>query len=131
MKILTIVTVIGTLSFGLASMSLAADAVKHKPFAHHAMVAKKAATPGTVTAITMPSDLDEYRKGPGLQVAQTYCLTCHSSGYVSMQPPMDAAHWSKTVTKMRKLYGAQIDDADAAKIADYLGKAYGPPLPVQ
>ncbi len=128
MKLLAIATVLGTLSFGFGSASFAADALKHKPAVHKTVMAKKAVAPSTITAVTMPGDLSEYRKGPGLQVAQTYCLTCHSSGYVSMQPPMDAAHWAKSVTKMRKAYGAQMTDAEAETIADYLGKAYGPPV---
>ena len=96
---------------------------------HAAAKAKvHAATAQTIVKITMPGDLSyAYKAGPGQVVAQTYCLTCHSSGYVTMQPPMDAAHWSKTVTKMRKLYGMQISDDDAAKVADYLGAEYGVP----
>ncbi len=87
---------------------------------------KSAAAAGTIVSIAMPGDLNEYKDGPGVQVVQTNCATCHSAGYVSMQPPMDADHWTKTVTKMRKQYGAPISDADAEKIATYLGKEYGP-----
>ncbi|GAC1413491.1 MAG: hypothetical protein NVS3B16_06630 [Vulcanimicrobiaceae bacterium] len=104
-------------------------AVSAEPTPHHPAAAKAVhkAAPGSVVSIKMPGDLTyDYKKGPGQQVAQTYCLTCHSSGYVSMQPPMDAAHWAKTVSKMRKAYGMQISDADAAKVSEYLGKEYGP-----
>lgn len=98
--------------------------------APHKIPAPKAVAPSTITKIEMPGDLSyDYKKGPGQQVAQTYCLTCHSSGYVSMQPPMDAAHWMKSVTKMRKLYGAQMTDEEATKVADYLGAEYGPVAP--
>jgi len=81
-----------------------------------------------VVSITLPGDLTyAYKKGPGQEVAQSVCLTCHSSAYVSMQAPMDAAAWTKEVTKMRKAYGASMTDAQATAVADYLGREYGPP----
>jgi cytochrome c5 len=110
----------------IPAIAVAATAPPHKMPAHK-MVSHKAMGPSSIVKITMPGDLNyDYKSGPGQQVAQTYCLTCHSSGYVSMQPPMDAKNWLKTVTKMRKAYGTQMTDADATKIADYLGTAYGP-----
>lgn len=81
---------------------------------------------GTVS-ITMPGDLNfAFKPGLGAQAANTYCLTCHSSAYVSTQPPFDKAHWMAEVTKMRKAYGAQIPDAAAEQIAQYLAQEYGP-----
>lgn len=117
---------IAVVFFALTGIATAATEPPHhgaiKPRVH------KTVAPSSVVKITMPGDLSfDYKRGPGQQVAQTYCLTCHSSGYVSMQPPMDAEHWAKTVAKMRKAYGMQISDADATKVADYLGTAYGPP----
>lgn len=99
-----------------------------EPTAHHATKVKHhPAMASSIVKITMPGDLSYgYKEGPGQVVAQTYCLTCHSSAYVEMQPSMDAAHWAKTVTKMRKLYGMQITDTDVTKVADYLGAEYGP-----
>lgn len=121
------------LATALLALPLAASAATPPSATHHAMakssVQKMKAKPASssIVSITLPTNVAyDYKQGPGLQVAQTYCLTCHSAGYVKMQPSMDAAHWMKTVTKMRKLYGAQISDADATKIADYLGSAYGP-----
>ena len=116
------------------TVALAAMAPPHHTIAHMTTAQKiathRAMVPSSIVTITMPGDLSyDYKKGPGQQVAQTYCLTCHSSGYVSMQPPMDAAHWMKTVTKMRKQYGTQMSDADATKVAAYLGTAYGPIAP--
>ncbi|GAC1532965.1 MAG: hypothetical protein NVS2B8_21930 [Vulcanimicrobiaceae bacterium] len=116
------------------AVALAATNPPQKMPAHkiapHKTAIHKATAPSSIVKIAMPGDLSyDYKKGPGQQVAQTYCLTCHSSGYVSMQPPMDAAHWLKTVTKMRKAYGTQMTDAEATKVADYLGTAYGPAAP--
>ena len=106
------------LALGLLALPAAAMAATN--------AAPHVASPAVVK-VTMPGDLDyDYKPGPGRQLAQTYCLTCHSSGYVSMQPPMDAKHWLKTVVKMRKAYKAQYSEADATKIAAYLGAEYGP-----
>lgn len=100
-----------------------AKASAHKPAAQ-----KTAPAPSSIVSIALPTNVAYgYKNAPGVEVAQTYCLTCHSAGYVKMQPPMDAARWSATVAKMRKVYGLHVSDADAAKIADYLGTAYGPP----
>jgi cytochrome c1 len=118
----------------IAALPLAAAAdvssSNHHAMAKKAAMHKAASKPSNVVSITMPTDVAyDYKPGPGQQVAETYCLTCHSAGYVKMQPPMDSAHWLKTVTKMRQAYGAQFSDAEAQQIADYLGAAYGPPKP--
>ncbi|MEO7038617.1 MAG: cytochrome c [Candidatus Elarobacter sp.] len=77
-------------------------------------------------SITLPGDLSfQFKPGPGSQAATTHCLTCHSSAYVSTQPPLDKAHWDAEVTKMRKVYGATIPDKDAGEIVDYLTAVYG------
>ena len=79
-------------------------------------------------SVTLPGDLSfHFKPGAGSQQAETYCLTCHSSAYVSTQPPLDKAHWDGEVTKMRKAYGAAIPDKEAAEIVDYLTAAYGKP----
>ena len=113
--------------FAVPAVAIAAT-VPQKMAAHK--FAHATAASSGIVKIAMPGDLNyDYKPGPGQQIAQTYCLTCHSSGYVSMQPPMDAAHWLKTVKKMQKLYGAPYSAADATKIAAYLGAEYGPTTP--
>ncbi|GAC1595685.1 MAG: hypothetical protein NVS3B28_26950 [Candidatus Velthaea sp.] len=95
-----------------------------KPKKHPATAAMK--LPSTVTKIEMLGDLNySYKPGAGSQLANSYWLTCHSSAYVSTQPPLDQEHWTAEVGKMRKVYGATIPDADAEKIADYLAQNYG------
>ena len=82
----------------------------------------------SVVTISLPGDLSyRFKSGPGSDRANTYCLTCHSSAYVSTQPPLDHDHWVAEVTKMRKAYHAEIPDKDAADIADYLTASYGKP----
>ena len=93
---------------------------------HPAAAAKTKPAVSSKVSITMPGDLSfQFKPGAGSQAAMTYCLTCHSSAYVSTQPPLDRAHWDAEVTKMRKAYGAAIPDKDAGEIVDYLTAAYG------
>lgn len=42
------------------------------------------------------------------------------------QPRGDAKQWEGVVTKMLKVYGAPISEADAKAIVEYLATAYGP-----
>ena len=49
------------------------------------------------------------------------CSGCHSLDYVSTQPPAKGlAFWQAEVTKMIRVYGAPIAEADGAAIARYL-----------
>ncbi|WP_027575694.1 sulfite:cytochrome C oxidoreductase subunit B [Bradyrhizobium sp. WSM1743] len=73
-----------------------------------------------------PDELAAFKPGPNLEVVQGNCSACHSSDYVATQPPMKdkRAFWQAEVTKMIKVYGAPIDDADVGKIVDYLAATY-------
>ncbi|HZO92507.1 MAG TPA: hypothetical protein VFB22_01965 [Candidatus Baltobacteraceae bacterium] len=82
---------------------------------------------GTVS-ISLPGDAGfAFKPGPGVEAAQRYCLTCHSSAYVSTQPALTNAQWTAEVTKMRGVYGAPIPDDQIAPIASYLTATYGKP----
>ncbi len=79
-------------------------------------------------SVVLPADhgYGQLRPGPGVEAAQRHCLTCHSTDYIVMQPPGDARQWQGVVTKMIRVFGAPIGDADARDIVEYLGRAYGP-----
>ncbi len=68
----------------------------------------------------------ELASGPGLDEVYANCMTCHSTRYITMQPPLPATTWTAEVNKMNKAYGAGISDADAAKIIQYLQAHYTP-----
>ena len=73
----------------------------------------------------LPDETVHFEPGPNVEVAEANCAVCHSSDYLKMQPPRQGkAFWTAEVTKMIKVYGAPIEPADAAKIADYLAVAY-------
>jgi sulfite dehydrogenase (cytochrome) subunit B len=78
--------------------------------------------------ITLPPD-HEYGRltpAPGSDVTQTQCQFCHSTDYIVMQPRGDAKQWEAVVTKMIKVFGAPVSEADAKTITEYLARAYGP-----
>src|SRR4029077_12430797 len=66
------------------------------------------------------------RQAPGLDKVEALCSACHSLDYVQMNSPfLSAAGWDAEVAKMINAFGAQIDQADAKIIADYLNENYG------
>src|SRR5207244_3930506 len=82
-------------------------------------------------AITLPPDhaYGDLTPGPGVEVAQRACRSCHSTDYIVMQPRSDAKQWEAVVTKMIKVFGASISDEDAKAIVRYLSTAYGKSAP--
>ena len=61
----------------------------------------------------------------GKEVA-SYCNTCHSARYVTMQPPLPADTWTDEVNKMVRTYGASIPGDATQKILRYLQSHYTP-----
>ena len=78
--------------------------------------------------INLPADNDyaTLKPGPHRELAQTQCQFCHSTDYVVMQPGGDAKQWDAVVTKMIKVFGAPVNEADAKAIVGYLAATYGP-----
>jgi cytochrome c5 len=78
-------------------------------------------------SISLPPDhaYSELKPGPGAEVTQRACRSCHSTDYVVMQPRGDAAQWDGVVKKMITVYGANITPEDAKTIVQYLSTEYG------
>ncbi len=75
----------------------------------------------------LPNETAAFKPGPNLEVVQNNCTACHSADYINTQPrgpKFKKDFWQAEVTKMIKVYGAPIDDADIAKIVDYLTATY-------
>jgi sulfite dehydrogenase (cytochrome) subunit B len=78
-------------------------------------------------AYTLPEETAAFKPGPNLDVVKNNCTACHSADYVNTQPrgpKFKKDFWQAEVTKMIKVYGAPIDDADVPKIVDYLTTTY-------
>jgi len=73
----------------------------------------------------LPLDQPPLKPGPGMEVVATNCQICHSSDYISTQPPLNRTTWSATVQKMREKYGAQVPTNQVEQIVDYLAATYG------
>ena len=75
----------------------------------------------------LPDETATLKPGPNLEAAQNNCTACHSADYLQTQPrgpKFKKDFWQAEVTKMIKVYGAPIDDADVPKIVDYLTATY-------
>ena len=92
------------------------------------LVAAPAWLGATPVTYQVPAETAELKPGPNLDVARNNCTSCHSADYIKTQPPQAAERrrdfWQAEVTKMIKVYGAPIEDADVAKIVDYLSQTY-------
>lgn len=73
-----------------------------------------------VVTIKLPPETAEFRPGPNVDAAKTYCTMCHSADYIYNQPPMNKEKWVGIVTKMQKTFGAPVPDSEIDKIAEYL-----------
>lgn len=75
----------------------------------------------------LPDETATFKPGPNLEAVQNNCTACHSADYIQTQPEgpkYKKDFWQAEVTKMIKLYGAPIEDADVGKIVDYLAATY-------
>jgi len=89
---------------------------------------KMPAKPSAGLSVSMPGDLGfAFKPGPGANLANSLCLSCHSEAYVSTQPPLNKTVWTAEIVKMRNVYGAKISDDQVAPLADYLSSHYGTP----
>lgn len=74
---------------------------------------------GTVT-VQLPEETTRFMPGPGLETVQLNCVKCHSADYIYMQPPLTKEQWQATVIKMKKVFGAPIEDKDIETMVNYL-----------
>jgi mono/diheme cytochrome c family protein len=66
------------------------------------------------------------KDGPGKDLVQANCATCHSLDYIPMNSVfLDRKGWEGSVGKMIKVMGAPVAPEDAQKIVDYLVENYG------
>lgn len=71
----------------------------------------------------LPAETARLPKGPNLELATARCVICHSADYITTQPRRlkdPDAFWRAEITKMKKVYGAPIEDEEAGKILAYL-----------
>ncbi len=82
-------------------------------------------TDGATYAVTAyPLYPPELAAGPGREQLQSYCSTCHSTRYVTMQPPLPPETWTAEVNKMVKVMGQPIPEDVQPVIIKYLQTHY-------
>ncbi|HEY3999573.1 MAG TPA: cytochrome c [Candidatus Xenobia bacterium] len=64
--------------------------------------------------------------GPGVAKVQQYCNVCHSTTYITSQPPLPEKTWAAEVKKMVNVYGAAIPPDQVEAIVSYLQSHYTP-----
>ncbi|MCF6149946.1 MAG: sulfide dehydrogenase [Candidatus Kuenenia sp.] len=83
--------------------------------------------PDTVYSVgTYPLYTPELADGKGREIVQISCRFCHSTTYITMQPPLPAAIWKAEVDKMINTYGAPVPEDEAKLIISYLQAHYSP-----
>jgi mono/diheme cytochrome c family protein len=92
----------------------------------HQMLPNIASTDATYDAGQYPVYEPELAAGDGKQEVETYCNTCHSPRYITMQPPLPVGAWADEVNKMVKTFGASVPGDDVQKIIEYLQTHYTP-----
>ena len=75
---------------------------------------------------TYPLYTPELAPGEGREIVQVYCRFCHSTAYITMQPPLSAVTWEAEVYKMINTYSAPIPEDFAKQIVTYLQMFYTP-----
>jgi cbb3-type cytochrome c oxidase subunit III len=73
-----------------------------------------------VHAIALPHYAPNLPAGTGREAFASACLTCHSTRYIGMQPPLTAAKWEENVRKMIKVYNAPITEEQVPQVVQYL-----------
>lgn len=74
----------------------------------------------------LAEDTVPLKPGAGLDETSVQCAACHTLNYIRMNSPfLTKAGWTAEVTKMRKVFGAPIDEPTANAIIEYLAANYG------
>lgn len=118
LSIVTVGAIYADLELGYYSSSNLGSIVQPAPMKQQADAAYK--------INEFPLYKPELAPGEGRQDVESYCNTCHTPSYITMQPPLPAATWEAEVNKMGKVYGAQIPSESQASILKYLDAHYTP-----
>ena len=66
------------------------------------------------------------KDAPDTALIVSKCSICHSVDYIQMNAPfMKRVGWEAEVRKMVKVMGAPLEEADFARVVDYLTQQYG------
>ncbi len=98
-----------------------------KAFLLGALCLSASAAGTTPVSFKPPEESAKLIPGPNVKTAEVNCNGCHSFDYITTQPhgaSFGRDFWQAEVTKMIKMYGAPITEADAKTIVNYLASTY-------
>ncbi len=72
------------------------------------------------SSIVLPTDPFSFQPGSGQEIANTYCVICHSADYIYTQPSHSQEEWTKIIKKMQHTFGCPIPDDSRTPLAQYL-----------
>lgn len=79
----------------------------------------------TALNVTLPPGQSTFPPGPGVDIANSNCVMCHSTGMVLRQPPLTTGEWKVEINKMRSAFGAPITPDQIDALAHYLNTIDG------
>ena len=96
------------------------------PALHAQTDAAAAPVAWTKVSVDLPASDATFPAGDGADVANGYCLMCHSAGMVLRQPPLTQSQWLAEIQKMRAFWGSLLPAEQDAALARYLAGINGP-----
>jgi mono/diheme cytochrome c family protein len=109
----------------VTALAIAAPDPTTRPTTNDTPVQPAQVADGVRSVPAYPVLWPEMPEHPAKNIYLANCVTCHSQLYVLMQPPFPRKTWQAEVEKMKKSYGAPIDDANMPQIVDYLMSVRG------
>lgn len=76
--------------------------------------------PNTTRSIFLPPDPFSFQPGKGQEVANAYCVICHSADYIYMQPEHSKEKWAAIIHKMHQVFGCPVPQDQIPTLAAYL-----------
>ncbi len=74
----------------------------------------------SIRTFEFPTDLYSFQPSEGQEIAQSYCLICHSADYIYMQPAHSEEKWTAIVHKMKRVFGCPIPNDHIPTLVGYL-----------
>jgi mono/diheme cytochrome c family protein len=122
-----IVTVLAGLLLAGTAAGVLGD--EHSPESIGAQTMRQAAPVCPVRFAPLNAELPvssvAFPPGKGSEIANAYCLMCHSAGMVLRQPALIVDEWNAEIRRMQSAFGAPIPPDQVDALARYLGGING------
>jgi len=100
------------------------DYTQRNPGSAAQSISRKQANGATYRVDAYPLYRPALAPGEGSDLVASYCNTCHSTRYITMQPPLPPEVWDAEVNKMIKTFGMTNPEGVAPAIIKYLQQHY-------